>query len=216
MDQDPQLRTLIDQLRDGTSTEENFQQLVQRFRPRLQRFFLRQGLKPEASQDLTQETFLRIYSSIGAFRREARFESWLFSIATNVFRQHLRRRSAAKRSGQEMALDEMEAPASPREPPAAGWPTGLTGHRRDPESALLDGERTRSLLAAVQALPQRMRQCLILRSFQELSYEEIAVTLRLSPETVRSHLFQARRRLRNELGRESNDAGATSAGGGHG
>ncbi|MDY7091679.1 MAG: sigma-70 family RNA polymerase sigma factor [Acidobacteriota bacterium] len=216
MDQDPQLRTLIDQLRDGESTEENFQQLVQRFRPRLQRFFLRQGLKPEESQDLTQETFLRIYSNISAFRREARFQSWLFSIATNVFRQYLRRRSAAKRSGQEMPLDEMETPASPREPPAAGLPIGLTGQRRDPESALLDGERTRSLLAAVQALPQRMRQCLILRSFQELSYEEIAVTLRLSPETVRSHLFQARRRLRDELSRESTDAGATSAGGDHG
>jgi RNA polymerase sigma-70 factor (ECF subfamily) len=216
MDQDPQLRELIDQLRDGQSTDENFQRLVQRFLPALQRFFLRLGLKPEESQDLTQETFLRIYSGIGAFRREARFESWLFSIATNVFRQHLRRRSAAKRSGQETPLAEMEAPASAREPPAAGVPPGLAGQRRDPESVLLDGERARTLMAAVQALPQRMRQCLILRSLQELSYDEIAVTLRLSPETVRSHLFQARRRLRDELSRESSNAGTTSLGGGHG
>lgn len=190
------LEQVVEELQDGISREENFRLLFDRFWPALSRFFARCGIPRDERHDLTQETFLGIYTGIGGFRREARFETWMFSIAANVYRKHLRRQSAAKREAQELSLDETDpagaAPLAQRLPDESG----SVG---DPEHSLLGDERTRRLLGAVDGLPERMRKCLILRVFQELSYDEIAVVMKVSPETVRSHLFQARRRLKERL-----------------
>jgi RNA polymerase sigma-70 factor (ECF subfamily) len=61
-------------------------------------------------------------------------------------------------------------------------------------------ERLRAVDSAIEALPPQQRQCLLLRAVEELSYEEIAATLRLSVHTVRNHLAQARQSLRRQLG----------------
>lgn len=194
MDADTALPALVDELRRGIDVEQNFARLSRRFRPALLRFFARLGVAGDLGQDLTQETLLGIYTGIGAFRSEARFESWLFRIATNVFRKHLRRQAAGKRAAPEVALDEIEAPDK-----VAALAAGRHSAALGPEASALDRERRRLLLAAVDELPDRMRRCLILRAFQELTYEEIAMIMQLSTETVRSHLFQARRRLKERL-----------------
>jgi RNA polymerase sigma-70 factor (ECF subfamily) len=75
-----------------------------------------------------------------------------------------------------------------------------------PGEDLLAGERSRLLREAIGKLPEQMRKCLLLRVDQEMRYKEIAVVLRLSPETVKVHLFQARKRLREELGPYFGDA----------
>jgi RNA polymerase sigma-70 factor (ECF subfamily) len=62
------------------------------------------------------------------------------------------------------------------------------------------------LREAIEKLPEQMRKCLMLRVYQEMKYREIATLLRLSPETVKVHLFQARRRLREDLGPYFHDA----------
>ena len=196
MEGDLSLQRAIEELQAGISPEENFQLVFHRFWPALNRFFARCGVPPDECRDLTQETFLGIYSGIGSFRREARFENWLFRIATNVYRKRARWRSAGKRSGEECSLEE--AASSEPVPPEGGIAAELA-ERLSPEESLLRDERTRRLLRAVDALPERMRRCLILRVSQSLAYEEIGVVMRLSPETVRSHLFQARRRLREHL-----------------
>ena len=76
----------------------------------------------------------------------------------------------------------------------------------NPGQAALDHERSRLLREAIERLPEQMRKCLMLRVYQDLKYREIAVVVRLSIETVKAHLFAARRRLQQELGDYFHDA----------
>lgn len=185
-DPNESVQSIIERLQAaGSPREEDFRRLFDLFYPRLVHFFARRGFPPQDCLDLTQETFLGIYRGIGSFRRDSRFETWLFSIATNAWRKRLRRDVAGKREGREVPLEPAEDARD--EAPAPGEDT-------------LRRERSRLLREAVEKLPEQMRRCLVLRVYQEMKYREIAALLRLSPETVKVHLFQARKRLREELG----------------
>ena len=179
---------IIEELQAGISVEENFRLLCDYFHRPLFHFFSKRGFSAQDCLDLTQDTFLGIYRGIGAFRRDARFETWLFKVATNAFRKRLRWGTADKRAGEEVPLD-----ADP-----AGGPV--------PGAGMFERERAKLLRDAIERLPEQMRKCLILRVYHEMRYREIGTVLRLSPETVKVHLFQARRRLQEELGDYFRDA----------
>lgn len=176
---------IIEALLAGERREENFRRLFELYYPMVSRFFAKRGFCPDECLDLTQETFLGIFEGIGSFRREAPFETWLFRIAANTYRKRLRQQSASKRAGQEVPLDSG---------------TELVQATRGPNGDALDKERSRLLREAIEALPDQMRRCLILRCYRELKYREIGEVLQLSTETVKAHLFQARQRLRESLG----------------
>lgn len=187
----------VEALQAGAAPEPHFQRLCELYGQALLRFFAKRGFSREDSLDLTQETFLGICKGIGSFRREAGFETWLFTIATNAYRKRLRSGAAEKRAGEEVPLagqdeEREERDRAPGVEPAAADPA--------PGEGLLRRERARLVRAAIERLPEQMRRCLILRVYQDLRYREIAAVLRLSPETVKVHLFQARRRLHRELG----------------
>ena len=190
---------IIERLQAGGSREEDFRRLFDLYYGRVHCFFARRGFPPQDCLDLTQETFLGIYRGIGTFRRDARFETWLFKIATNAYRKRLRSGAAEKREGQEVPLevDGSAEGGAPNEPAATEPAAGET---------LLRKERAQLLRGAIEKLPEQMRRCLMLRVYQEMKYREIATLLRLSPETVKVHLFQARRRLQEELGPYFRDA----------
>lgn len=176
----------------GVDCEEHFRHLFEYYDRPLQRFFVRRGLSADESRDLTQDTFVRVYHGISDFRREVPFEVWLFHIAANVYRNAIRSASARKRTAAFVNWDTMEAVDRvdlESAPPGASEPLG----------SILQKERGRILREAIAALPPQMRRCLILRIYQDLTYEEIAFVLRLSVETVKAHLFQARRHLRTSL-----------------
>jgi RNA polymerase sigma-70 factor, ECF subfamily len=183
----------------GEDGERSFQRLFERFYRPVWRFFARRGFPPDACDDLTQETFVRVYTGMDGFRGEARFETWLFRIALNTYRKALRYRAAEKRAGRELSLEGAdggvlsEAEAVNEEAlPMAALPTPPLDH-------LLLEEKRRALSAAVFALPDQMRRCVVLRIYQDLPYKEIAGAMAVSIETVKAHLFQARRRLRAAL-----------------
>ncbi|HEX4953396.1 MAG TPA: sigma-70 family RNA polymerase sigma factor [Thermoanaerobaculia bacterium] len=186
---------LVQALREARGGELEMRRLFELYYAPVVHFFSRRGVAPEDCLDLTQETFLDIYKGIGSFRAEARFDTWLFAVAANAHREMLRRRGAEKRSGQEVPLAEGSAEAE------EGQPRGveLASAERLPDETTLDRERTRLLAAAIEELPAQMRKCLLLRIDQDLKYREIAVLLRISVETVKAHLFQARQRLAGRL-----------------
>lgn len=193
-DRDASLQKIIDQLQAGYAVEEGFRLLCERFHRPLYAFFVRRGFSHADCLDLTQETFLGIYRGIGSFRRDARFETWLFKVATNAYRKRLRWDVAGKRAGEEVSLDAAPGEEDDRpivQPVAADPPPG---------ASLFHAERARLLRGAVERLPDQMRKCLILNVYQERKVREIAQLLHLSPETVKVHLFQARRRLQTALG----------------
>jgi RNA polymerase sigma-70 factor (ECF subfamily) len=185
--------SLIEQLQTGSSRDAAFRRLFDLYSPRLYHFFSRRGFPHQDCLDLTQETFIGIYRGIAAFRRDASFETWLFKIATNAYRKRLRWGMAEKRGAPEVALEDQED----------GGPMATLAAAADVPTAsqeMLSKERSHLLRQAIDRLPEQMRKCLVLRIDRELRYKEIAVLLRLSPETVKVHLAQGRKRLREELG----------------
>jgi RNA polymerase sigma-70 factor (ECF subfamily) len=190
------LARLVAKARAGDPLDDDFRGVFRRFYPPVYCFFRRRGFSEEEGRDLTQETFLRVYRSIGRFRGETDFRRWLLRIAANLWKNELRRRGAGKRDAQEVSVEEV----SDR---AAGLPAGRAepAHEPDALAELLTDERTRLVRRLFSELPPQMRRCVVLRIDQQLKYREIASLLQLSIETVKSQLHQARQRLRDELGR---------------
>ena len=189
---DEPVQQIIEALQAGASPDESFRRLCDLYGRRLYHFFSKRGFSREDCLDLTQETFLGIYRGIGSFRREAGFETWLFKVATNAYRKRLRWGAADKRAGEEVPLEAEEGDDGP--------PRELPATTPQPGEEVLRRERSRVVREAIEKLPEQMRKCLLLRVYRDLKYREIAALLRLSPETVKVHLFQARRKLQQELG----------------
>ena len=168
--------------------QELFRAIFTRYYRRLFQLFAGRGLPGD---DLAQETLLRVYNSMEQLRGEARFDTWLYRVAMNVLHNELRAQKAHKRSGSEVSLSTANEPSTEA--------TQTWSHEPPQVSSLLDEERQALLRNAIQTLPPQMRSCLLLRIDQDLQYREIAALLRISIDTVKVHLFQARQRLRAAL-----------------
>ena len=191
-----EVQRLVSEWQAGVDREESFRLLFERFYRPVYRFFEKRSFSTEESHDLTEETFIRVYKGMAAFRHEARFDTWLFQIAANTFRKALRGRSALKRTGETISLET--APVRD-DLGAESDDLSKDGTEQGPLDAVLKNEQTRVLRKAIESLPRQMRRCVTLRVYQELSYQEVAILLQLSVETVKAHLFQARQWLRAEL-----------------
>jgi RNA polymerase sigma-70 factor (ECF subfamily) len=204
MEDDPILR-LVAQIQAGSRLEEGFEELFSRFRPSVRSYFSRKGFSAEDSKELTQDVFVRVFKSIDTFQRKSRFERWLWEIATNIYFNELRRRKTEKRAGIEQSLDlRSEGEASPL--------FEIPDDEPSPEEEVIRRELRGALRNALYALPDQMRRCCILRYEKGRKYQEIAILMKISIETVKAHLHQARKRLVNQLGgdaagrRKENDA----------
>ncbi|HEY0510300.1 MAG TPA: sigma-70 family RNA polymerase sigma factor [Thermoanaerobaculia bacterium] len=193
---DPVLR-LVEEIQQGIRVEENFEELFRRFRPSVHSYFFRKRFTTEESKDLTQDVFLRVFKSIDSFRRESRFERWLWEIVTNIYFNEIRKRKTEKRRGFEQSLD---APGQGEEGPSPAME--IPADEPSPEEYILLAERLGTLRTALHELPDQMRRCCLLRYEQGLKYQEIAVVMKISIETVKAHLHQARKRLIAQLGGE--------------
>lgn len=150
-------------------------------------FFIVRRFSTEEAEDLAQETFSRVWRGIRQLEDEEAKEGWLYQIAKNIYKNHLRHRDAGKRKGREIPLDDGE-----------GNFFDLPDPQIDPLGDALEGERALWLRAAIESLPKKMSRVVLLY-LDGQSYGEIATLLLVSEETVRAHLFQARRRLRDIL-----------------
>ncbi len=175
----------IEDIQAGIRVEENCEKLYKRFRPIVRSFFLRKGFSSQESDDLTQDVFLRVFRSIDTFRRESRFERWLWEITGHIYSNEIRRRKTEKRD----TLDAAEEGAAP------GFVIPSPGPNLEDQT-----ERSKALQAALHGLPDQMRRCCILRYERGFKYQEIATVMGISIETVKAHLHQARKRLTVLLG----------------
>jgi RNA polymerase sigma-70 factor (ECF subfamily) len=172
---------------DGSDRQDAFRFLYETYFRAIERFFARKGLPPEDCLDLTQETFLGIYKGLDGYEHRQRFAAWLYRVAMTTFLKRRRAATTAKRAAVEVSRDGMENPEES---------LAVPGRQLD---SLLDEERWRALRAAVAELPDQMRECLTLRLYHQLSYNEIAVAKKISIETVKAHLFRARKKLQEKL-----------------
>jgi len=166
-----------------------FEELVSRYEKKIYRLGLNLTGNPEDAEDLLQETFLKAFQHLSAFREDSRFYTWIVRIAINEGLMKLRKR----RSSKEVPVDEPtneDGEVIPRE--FADW-------RPNPEQELQRVEMETILRNAAKALPATFRTVFFLRDVEGLSTEETAEMLNLSVGAVKARLFRARLRLREEL-----------------
>lgn len=130
------------------------------------------------AEEMAQEAFLRAYRALGQWRQEAVFSTWLFALATNLYRSELRRIPSGT-----VTLEEVEEARDPR----------------SPDGGLEDRVRDQAVRRAVQSLPPKYRDALILFYFHEMDVPAAARTLGLPEGTVKARLFRARELLRGKL-----------------
>jgi RNA polymerase sigma factor (sigma-70 family) len=189
----------VPELQKGIRVEANSHRIFQHYYPWVRRFFGQLGYTLQDSEDLAQETFSQVFERIGSFRHEGSFKSWLFAVAANLHRNEYRWRHQEKRSRSEVSIDTAAEPD--------GVPLELASPEAAPDQTAYATERREALARAIVRLPPQMRQVLSLRVGQDLKYREIAIVLQISIETVKAHLFQARQRLRDELGEDYGEWG---------
>ncbi len=152
--------------------------------------------------DLAQDTFVRAYRALGSFDTARPFSPWIGRIAVNTALNWLQRRrvptvSLARRSNLPPTDTAGEADQYGEMP--------VADDTSEPERIYLVAEQQALLRCAILELPPHFRAVIELRHFQDLSYEEIAVTLGIALSDVKSHLFRARRMLRDRLERENEE-----------
>ncbi len=141
------------------------------------------------AEDVVQEAFLKAYRHLSTFRGDARFSTWLLSIALNEARSRLRRTRTARTESLEQSSGE-EGYHSP------AW---LRDWREIPSEALQRMEIRRLLYEAVDALPPIYREIFLLRDVEELSIAEVAELLQISAVMVKVRLHRARTMLQKKL-----------------
>lgn len=181
-------RSLIQRAQRGDRAA--FDDLVRLYDRQVLRLVMRIVRSPEEARDLYQEAFLKVYRSLGRFRFESRFSTWLYRVVTNVCYDHLRRQKSR---------DEVRPPAS-NESEREYFHSVPDGQpESDPERALHSGEIRGRIRKALERLGPRERMVFELRHFQGLRLRVIGEICGTSEETAKNSLFRATQKLRLEL-----------------
>lgn len=150
-----------------------FDELYDRFKARVYNYVLRYLGNVYMAEDLTQEVFVRVYMYAKNYQPNAKFSTWLFTIATNLLiNEHNKHRYTS--------LNEMD---------------NIQDNRSSIEDDFILGDTEQQLLKIINTLPQNQRVAIMLRSYEDMDYHEIAQVLRVSKKAVKSLLSRARERL---------------------
>lgn len=191
VDYEPDTETELsdDQLIARTLAGESdpFNVLVRRWERQIYGLALRMLGREEDARDVCQETFLAAYRNLRSFRREAKFSSWLYRIALNACHSRLRRNGAAT----EQSLDAEDE---------TGRRMELADHTAENVSDRLHRDQRVGLVRrALQALPSEMRQVIVMKEYEELTFAEIADVLELPVSTVKTRLYTGLQLMRAKL-----------------
>jgi RNA polymerase sigma-70 factor (ECF subfamily) len=180
----------IERLKQGEAAA--FEELVTERSGEIYGLLFRLTENSEEARDLTQETFLRAFQSIGGFRGEADLRTWIYRIAINQARNRWRwwRR---RRRDSTVSLDATQGQSDKT---LIGT---LAESSENPEQQTLAHERELALRSALQKVGPAYRETLILRDIEGLTYEEIATMLGINVGTVKSRLARGRQELRRKL-----------------
>lgn len=140
------------------------------------------------AQDVAQESFIRAYRAIGAFRGDSQFYTWMYKIAINTAKNYLVSQGRRPPIGDVAVEDAVQLENATR------LRDGAT-----PERELMRQEIEQTVFATVEQLPEELRTAITLREVDGLSYEEIAEAMNCPIGTVRSRIFRAREAIDEKL-----------------
>ena len=158
--------------------QEAFAVLVERYKDAVQNLAYRMLSNATEAEDVTQETFVRAYTQLATYKPAHKFSTWLLSIASHLAIDQLRRRRFLA-----LPLEDV---------PFLEW---IVDSGTSPEQSALQGEQQDEIQTYLQRLPGKYRAVIVLRYWYDLSYEEIATMLKLTPPLVKARLHRARELL---------------------
>lgn len=171
--------------------EEAFRLLVERHQNVVYGTIAKMLGDPVEAEDLAQQVFLRVYRAAKTYQPSAQFRTWLFTIVRNLVLNEYRRRQRAW-------LQPLPSPDD--DPESASYGAELSDkNAKSPAQHSLDQEMMGTIDRAILALPDQQRLAVILRRYDEVSYEEIAAVLKTTVPATKSLLFRARETLRISL-----------------
>lgn len=161
--------------------QQPFEAVLETYHGEIYRYLLRATSRAAEAEDLSQEAFLRAYRAYQTLPAETNVRAWMFTIATNLCRNHFRAEGRRRR-----AL-------------AAARLTRASADGAGPDGEALLSEARAHLDRLVAGLPLKQRLAFILRKVHDLDYDAIARSLDCSAESARAHVFQALRKIRRGL-----------------
>ncbi|MGH8018697.1 MAG: RNA polymerase sigma factor [Opitutaceae bacterium] len=190
---DAEDKRLMAALADGN--DHALDQIIRRWQQPLRAFIQRSTGDEADTDDLLQETFVRVYKHRARYRPAGRFSTWLFTIAVNLCRNHAdkrrRRPTVSLDAMHETSRGAVPASALSRQPSTDPIPSEQT----------LAGERAEAVRAAIGELPDDLRTAILLFEYENLSHAEIATIVNTTPKGVETRLYRARQHLREKLSR---------------
>ncbi len=181
---------LIERIKRGD--QRAFEMLVVKYQRRIERLISRMVRDDAMVQDIAQETFIRAYRAIPQFRGESAFYTWLYRIAVNT----------AKKTLVEMKRDPLvfeSAMAGPDDGEEPSRTENTLSDGETPDAVLASKQIAATVNAAIDDLSEDLRQAIVLREIEGLSYEEIADVMNCPIGTVRSRIFRAREAIATKL-----------------
>ena len=169
-----------------------FEYLFNRYRDAIRRLFLQRSTPPEDTDDLLQETFIKVYANLHRYSPEYTFGQWLYTIAKNTHIDFERKRQ------EDISIDgKFSAPAS---------------SAPSPEESLINTQQRSQIERYIELLPQQYRRLFVMRFIDDFSYEEIAEKLHMPMGTVKTRIHRAREYVPlHHRGREGIRRGSATA-----
>lgn len=186
MSDNPTDSELVKRVQQGDKTA--FDVLVLKYQHRIVKLVSRYVREPSDALDVTQEAFLKAYRALPGFRGDSAFYTWIYRIAINTAKNYL---VALSRRPAEVDLENEDG-----EPLTADH---FQKSLETPERLLLTDEIRETILDAMDKLPPDLREAIMLREVEGLSYEEIAEAMTCPIGTVRSRIFRAREAIDERL-----------------
>jgi len=178
----------MSRLREGDDLALN--DIMDRWQSRLTGYLIRFTGSEAVAVDLAQETFVRVYGNRFRYRPSGAFSTWLFAIASNLARHHIRWQLRHP-------TISLDAPADA----AGSLLESVEAADPDPRTRLGQAERAEAVREAIAELAPGLREALILFTYEDMSYEQIATIQRCSTKAVETRLYRARASLRKRLAR---------------
>ncbi len=179
-----------------------FEQLVRQYEKKVYNIALRMSGSPEDAFDLAQEAFLNVYRSLGNFREDAAFSTWLYRIVSNVCLDFARKKANRLKHEQYFITHDDDESDQMAEVPDL---------RYSPETQQERKQLAEALALGIGKLSPEHRQVFLLREISGLTYQEIAQSLDMEEGTVKSRLSRAREKLRVFLAENGNFPSGSSS-----
>jgi RNA polymerase sigma-70 factor (ECF subfamily) len=167
---------IIQQILEGN--RQDFAFLVNKYKGPVFNLVYRMTERPQEADDLAQEIFLQVYESLNSFETNRKFFPWLYTIALNIIRNHLKSKKllpAAKAGSHDQSQE--------------------TEHTNDPEALVCRQQESERLAAIIQKLPYPQQEAVTLRYYQDLTFEDMADILGISLSAAKMRVYRGLKKL---------------------